>query len=133
MASYGCRNCSRQGFPLKDMVRLMVCNHMWCLDCVKFWVVRHYDARDSVFNASERPVCPACGGEFLEGVRHMTDIKIITQLLPLYADVAVGVDFYVACKTQTCPQYLVLNGDCGCVGRARFCFNKALQIFEVFQ
>ena len=133
MTGYNCPNCSRQGFPLKEMVRLMVCHHVWCFECVKFWIERYYDARDTAVTSVGRPFCPVCRVEFLEGVRHMRDIKIITQMLPLYSGVAVGMDFYAVCTIPSCPEYLVLNGNCNCIARARFSYNKALQLFEVFQ
>ncbi len=133
MASFNCGFCRRGNLPMQDQVKLMVCSHSWCLDCVKSWVCWHYDARNRVFNAHHRPVCPLCKTEILQGLRHKRDMEVVMQLLPLYAGVGVGVDFYVVCNTRTCPKYLVLNGDCNCHHRSRYAYNKALQIFEVFE
>ena len=133
MASFNCDFCRRVNIPFQEQVRLMVCTHVWCLDCVKFWVEHHYDARNRVFNARDRPICPLCLTPFLEGVRHKRDMEVVTQLLPIYHQLGVGIDFYVVCTSSTCPQYLVLNGFCHCSKRSRYAYNKTLQIFEVFQ
>ena len=132
--TFNCSICTLD-HSVKDKVRLYVCNHELCTNCLHNILFAHNPG--SRVSGPAGPACPFCRTPFLFGLGRLMDIDMANVIFTCFIrwrqeKPTSDMSFYSVCQNNQCTRRFLINRNCDCIIKTRYVYFHSRQRFLAY-